>query len=86
MPVLEAMAWGLPVLTSTRSSLPEVAGGAAMLVDPMNPSSVEEGLLALTESLEERKRLAASGRIRAANFGWERAITSTHAIYRELSG
>lgn len=86
MPVLEAMAWGLPVLTSNRSSLPEVAGDAALLVDPMKASSIEEGLTALTESLAERKRLTDLGRNRAARFRWESAVASTHAVYRELAG
>ncbi|MCL4782124.1 MAG: glycosyltransferase family 4 protein [Bryobacterales bacterium] len=86
MPVLEAMAWGLPVLTSNRSSLPEVAGDAALLVDPTKASSMEEGLVTLTESLAERKRLTDMGRNRAARCRWEIAVASTHAVYRELAG
>lgn len=86
LPVLEAMAWGLPVLTSNRSSLPEVAGDAALLIDPVEGASMEDGLIALTESLAERKRLAALGRIRAARFPWKNAVAATHAIYRELTG
>lgn len=85
LPVLEAMAWGLPVLTSNRSSLPEVAGDAALLIDPTSHVSLEDGLLALTESFTERKRLAALGRARAARFQWENAVASTHAVYRELA-
>lgn len=86
IPVLEAMAWGLPVLTSNRSSLPEVAGGAALLVDPLQAASIEEALLSLTENVAERERLAKLGRKRAARFPWQNAVASTHAIYRELAG
>lgn len=85
MPILEAMSWGLPVIASNRSSLPEVAGDAALLIDPLHPRSLEDALVALTESPRERARLGAMGRPRAARFRWEDAVSATHAIYRELA-
>lgn len=86
IPILEAMAWGLPVLTSNRSSLPEVAGDAAILVDPLQSASIEDALVMLTENSAERERLTILGRTRATRFRWENAVASTHAIYKELIG
>jgi glycosyltransferase involved in cell wall biosynthesis len=83
MPVLEAMAHGVPVLTSTTSSLPEVAGEAAVLADPYSVESVREGLLRLLE-VDVRRHYAALGRERAVRFSWRRAAEQTWAVYEEL--
>lgn len=86
IPVLEAMAWGVPVLTANRSALPEVAGSAALLVDPLDTEEIAAALSALAEDSELRQRLAELGRRRAADFRWEDAVTRTWSVYQELIG
>lgn len=86
MPVLEAMAWGVPVLCSNRSSMPEVAGDAACLVDPLRQNEIEDALMHLTADLAFRRLLAGKGSIRIKAFRWEQAVEQTYAIYRELCG
>jgi alpha-1,3-rhamnosyl/mannosyltransferase len=77
LPVLEAMAAGTAVLTSGRSSLPEVGGDAARYVDPLDVASIRAGLAALLADPEERARRAALGRERAAAFSWARTARET---------
>jgi glycosyltransferase involved in cell wall biosynthesis len=72
LPVLEAMTCGSPVLTSRVSSMPEIAGDAALYVDPLDVADIRAGLVRLLSSEEERRSLAERGRTRAANFAWER--------------
>jgi glycosyltransferase involved in cell wall biosynthesis len=86
MPVLEAMAWGVPVITSNRSALPEVAGDAALLVDPLDAGALAAALTALAAQPSLREDLIARGRQRAAAFTWEAAVTKTWAVYQELLG
>ena len=86
MPVLEAMAFGVPVLTSNRSALPEVSGDAALLVDPLHTDAIAEGLRQLIQHEDLRADLSRRGRLRAAEFPWTRAVHQTYAVYRELSG
>jgi glycosyltransferase involved in cell wall biosynthesis len=81
MPVLEAMAWGVPVLTSNRSALPEVGGNAAVLVDPTDVDAIAGALKELAENDELRKKLAERGKTRAAAFPWETAVSKTWAAY-----
>jgi glycosyltransferase involved in cell wall biosynthesis len=86
LPPLEAMASGTPVVTSNVSSLPEVAGDAAILVDPYDVSSIVDGVRrVLTDPLladDLRKR----GLARARDFSWERSVARTHDIYRLVGG
>jgi glycosyltransferase involved in cell wall biosynthesis len=84
MPVLEAMAAGAAVITSRTSALPEVAGDAALLVDPTDTLSIGQALRDLTESEELRRELAQRGMARARLFTWEKAVRETWDIYREL--
>lgn len=84
LPVLEAMACGVPVVTSNRSSLPEVAAGAAVLVDPLNPDAIAAGMQAILEDGELARRLGALGRQRAESFSWERTARETLQVYREV--
>ena len=86
MPVLEAMAAGTPVVTSNRSALAEVAGDAAMLVDPESAEELARALRDLTEREELRRELASRGADRARLFTWEKAVEQTWNIYRELLG
>jgi glycosyltransferase involved in cell wall biosynthesis len=86
MPVLDAMARGLPVVTSNRSALPEVAGDAAMLVDPASTSDIAQAMLRLCSDSGLREEMAAQAKRRAAGFSWERAAQETWLVYRELLG
>ena len=81
MPVLEAMAAGIPVLTSNRSALPEVAGDAAALVDPEDAGAIAQELRNLTVSQDLRCELGEKGRLRAREFTWERAVRETWEVY-----
>jgi len=86
LPVLEAMARGLPVLTSNRSALAEVAGDAALLVDPEDEEALGWALERLAGDAELRQSLAARGLARARLFPWRRAIEATRRVYEELLG
>lgn len=77
MPVLEAMACGAPVLTSTTSSLPEVAGDAALLADPHDVAALADGLARLNADEALRSDLRQRGRRRAAQFTWEHCAEET---------
>jgi glycosyltransferase involved in cell wall biosynthesis len=84
MPVLEAMSHGVPVVTSRRSAMPEVAGDAAMLVDPYDTDALAAALLQLAENPGLRGSLAERGRTHALGFTWREAADRTWAVYREL--
>jgi len=86
LPVLEAMACGAPVLTSATSSLPEVAGDAALLVDPRDTAAIAAGLARLAADPALRADLRARGMARAAGFTWERCARETLAILRDAAG
>jgi glycosyltransferase involved in cell wall biosynthesis len=75
LPVLEAMACGTPVLTSTASSLPEVAGEAAVLVDPQRPADIARGIIALISDADLREKLIEQGYRQIRKFSWDRAAT-----------
>jgi glycosyltransferase involved in cell wall biosynthesis len=84
MPLLEAFSAGLPVLTSNRSALPEVAGDAALLVDPLDIDSIGEGLRCITSDEDLRAELIKRGRKRAEGFTWDKAVAETWSIYASL--
>ena len=86
LPVLEAMAAGLPVLTSNRSALPEVAGDAALLVDPLDVDAIREGLARLAQDEGLRARLAALGLQRAGALTWRAAAARTWQAYTAAGG
>ncbi len=77
LPVLEAMASGVPVVASNRTALPETAGGAALLVDPENPTEIADAVVAAAADESVRSSLIAAGRARAARFTWERTARAT---------
>ncbi len=85
IPLLEAMSWRLPVLTSDRSALPEVAGDAAIVVDPLDTEQIAEGLRRLATDEWLRSDLIARGLKRAEEFSWEKAVRTTWGVYRELT-
>jgi glycosyltransferase involved in cell wall biosynthesis len=81
LPVLEAMACGTPVLTSNCSSLPEVAGDAAVLADPYSLDSLFESLRRILADPGLREHLRAAGLRRAAQFSWAKAAAETRRLY-----
>jgi glycosyltransferase involved in cell wall biosynthesis len=86
MPLLEAMAAGTPIVTSNRSALPEVAGDAAVLVDPEDTNALAAALRQLTGDATLREEMARRGRARVQSFTWKKAVCETWGIYRELLG
>jgi glycosyltransferase involved in cell wall biosynthesis len=82
-PVLEAMACGAPVVTSDRSSLPEVAGDAAVLVDPESAEAIGAGLAEVLGSPERQAELRRRGLERSSRFSWEATAEATVGVYRE---
>lgn len=86
LPPLEAMANETPVVTSNLSSLPEVAGDAALLVDPYDVDSIADGIRRAVTDEPLRQQLIAKGRARAREFSWPRAAADTLAVYREVLG
>ncbi len=82
LPVLEAMARGVPVACSNRSSLPEVAGDAALSFDPEDVTAIRQAMERLLDDGPLRARLTAAGTRQAARFSWERTAELTVASYR----
>jgi len=81
LPPLEAMASGTPVVTSNVSSLPEVAGHAAVLVDPYDPAAIADGIYNVLTDAALRQELRRKGLARAREFSWADSIRRVHEIY-----
>ncbi|MBI4485897.1 MAG: glycosyltransferase family 4 protein [Acidobacteria bacterium] len=86
LPPLEAMASGTPVVTSNVSSLPEVAGDAAVLVDPYDPHAIADGVERVLTDETLRRDLRRKGLARAKQFSWEDSVRRVHDIYNEVGG
>jgi len=86
LPILEAMSYGLPVITSNCSSMPEVGGEAALYVDPRSPEEIAAAMQRVAEDAELARDLSRKGRERAALFSWERCARETLQVYREALG
>ena len=84
LPVVEAMGQGSAVITSRGTATEEVAGDAAVLVDPMDVEALAAALAALGADESERSRLGELGRARAASYTWDATAAATEAIYREV--
>lgn len=82
LPIVEAMEAGAPVVTSNVSSMPEAAGGAAVLVDPGNVAAIAAGL---REALDSTAALREAGRRRVATLSWARAALETRAVYDRVA-
>ncbi len=82
LPVLEAMACGTPVVTSAATAMEEVAGGAAVLVDPLDIASIAGGV---RQALDRRDELAAAGLERAKEFTWQRTADAVVELWSELA-
>lgn len=86
LPVIEAMAYGVPVLASNTTSLPEVVGNAGFLVDPNNIDDVREGMLRVLTDKKIRDGMSEKGLERARLFSWEKCSRETLAIYEKVLG
>ena len=84
MPILEAMAAGVPVVAGNRSALPEVCGDAAEQIDPDSEEQLASALLRLATDEARRNELIARGLNRSKQFPWEKAVAKTEAVYDEL--
>jgi len=84
-PVVEAMAAGVPVITSNVSALPEIAGDAAVLVDPRSLSELRDALCRLLLYPGVRERLSAGGRMRAEHFRWDTCAAKSLQFFAEIS-
>jgi glycosyltransferase involved in cell wall biosynthesis len=84
MPILDAMARGVPVLTSNISAMPDVSGDAALLVDPTDVNAIADGLRRLSTDSELRDTLIVRGLARAKEFTWGKSVESTWRVYQEL--
>lgn len=85
LPVLEAMALGTPVLTSKVSSLPEVVGTAAVMVDPTDNDSMFVGLKNIIQHEDLRQRLIRDGQVQAKKFTWHQTALQTLAVYQQAA-
>lgn len=86
LPVLEAMARSVPTVVSRTSSMPEVAGDAALLVDPRSVAELAAALERVLTDTDLAERLAAAGRARAQRFSWQETARRTLEAYREVLG
>ncbi|MEH1843560.1 MAG: glycosyltransferase family 1 protein [Nostoc sp.] len=84
LPVLEAMTLGAPVVTSNTSSIPEVSGDAAILIDPNDPVQLAEAILKVISDSQLRQELINKGKARARLFSWERTAKETLNAYRTI--
>lgn len=84
IPVIEAMAWGVPVITSDRSALAEVSGEAAIHVSPFDTNALTHAMQTLMDQPSLRRELIARGRDWSTHFTWGRAVDATWSAYREL--
>ena len=86
IPPLEAMACGTPVVASNRSSIPEVVGDAGLLFDPERTDELTDILITLADDPPLREQLIAKGHKRAKTFSWDKTVSQTLEIYREVTG
>lgn len=84
LPPLEAMASGTPVVTSNVSSLPEVVGDAAVLVNPLEPSDIADGIVRVLTDEDLRRSLRQKGLRQASRFSWEASARRVHDIYLQV--
>ncbi len=85
LPVLEAQAQGVPVMSATGSSLPEVAGDAALLVDPTDVEAIAQAMLRLSQDEALRQALIEKGYANVRRFSWEKAAQETLAVLEEAA-
>ena len=83
LPVLEGMQFGAPTFTSNSTSIPEVAGDAAILIDPEDVEGLSQAMLRLASNREERDQLSKSGVKQAESFNWQNSTTALIQLYEE---
>jgi glycosyltransferase involved in cell wall biosynthesis len=81
MPLLEAMASGIPVVSSANTALSEVCGDAALLVDPDSPTKIRDAVLTLDQKPELREELIRRGQLQAVEFTWEKSAQTVREVY-----
>jgi glycosyltransferase involved in cell wall biosynthesis len=79
------MAAGVPVIASNTSSLPEIVGDAGITIDPLSVDEIVQAVRRLASDRDLKEECRRKGRLRAAEFSWEKAAQKTLKIYRELS-
>ena len=84
LPILEAMCMGTPVLTSKVSSMPEVAGDAGILVNPIKIEEIKKGLLKMVLNKKALNSYTKKGRVQAKKFSWNKCAKQTLAVYKEV--
>jgi len=84
LPVLEAMASGVPVITSGSTSLPEVVGDAGILLNPCDPDHLKEAMMELLEDEKKRREMAEKGIARAKLFSWGKCARQTLSVYEKV--
>lgn len=84
LPILEAMACGAPVITSNISSLPEVAGDAAVLVDPVDAAAIRDAIALVESDAALREQLIKQGYRQTEKFSWQRSAAQLLSVYRRL--
>jgi glycosyltransferase involved in cell wall biosynthesis len=84
LPPLESMACGTPVISSTTSSMPEVCGDGALLVDPFKPSDIAQAILRITGDRETQQRLIQNGFKRVEKFSWQNTAMSVIEVYTDV--
>lgn len=85
LPVVEAMTAGCPVIATTSSSLPEVAGDAALLVDPLNAKELASAMQQVLQNEPLRQRMIANGRLQASHFSWEQTARLNREVYVKVA-
>ncbi len=85
-PVLEGFAAGIPVITSNVGSLPEVAGDAAILINPRDPNEIAKAIGEVLSNRKKTREMIIKGKKRAKEFTWEKTIEETINLYREVVG
>lgn len=85
IPIIEAMACGVPVLTSNVSAMPEISGGAAHLVDPMNEGAISAGIEKIVNDTELRETLIKRGILRSHEFSWDDTASKVWKIFASVS-
>jgi alpha-1,3-rhamnosyl/mannosyltransferase len=86
LPVVEAFAARCPVITSSTTSLPEVAGNAALLVDPTQPDAIAAAMRAILDQPEQTAQRVELGQQRARQYSWEACAMQTLDVYRQIVG
>jgi alpha-1,3-rhamnosyl/mannosyltransferase len=85
IPILEAFACNVPVITSNCSSMPEIAGDAAIYIDPEQPESISEAIVTICTDRNKRNDLVTAGQKRALDFSWKKTAENIMAVYKKLA-